>query len=85
MKTKVKNKQTTILELAEMVLSLTKSENSIDFKPHFIEDHNHRLPLVDRVEALGWKQRVSLEEGLRRMISLYNIKSKSQKKEKIKI
>jgi nucleoside-diphosphate-sugar epimerase len=79
------NKQTTILELAELVIRLTKSDNGVEFRPHFIEDHNHRLPSVEKAESLGWSQEVSLEEGLRRMISLYKIKPKTKKTGGIKV
>lgn len=60
-----------IKELAELLIRLTAHEHGIEYKEHFIEDHRGRLPGVGKIEALGWKQIISLEEGLQKMIAHY--------------
>jgi len=62
-------KQTTVTELAELLLKISKRQNGIKYEPHFIEDHNHRLPSVEKIESLGWQQKISLEEGLKKTIT----------------
>lgn len=61
--------QMTVRELAELVISLTDHAAGIVYEPHFIEDHTHRRPSVEKAKALGWSQQVSVEEGLQRMIA----------------
>lgn len=61
----------TVRELAEMIIALTDHEAGIVYEPHFIEDHTHRKPSVEKAKALGWKQEIPVEEGLRRMIGFY--------------
>jgi nucleoside-diphosphate-sugar epimerase len=61
----------TVRELADLVISLTEHEAGIVFEPHFIEDHTHRRPSVEKAKSLGWMQEVSVEEGLRRMIAFH--------------
>ncbi|OGF27524.1 hypothetical protein A2303_01520 [Candidatus Falkowbacteria bacterium RIFOXYB2_FULL_47_14] len=66
--------QITIKELAELMKKLTGYRLEVEFVPHFIEDHNHRQPAVSKAELLGWRQTVSLEEGLKRMIIANGVK-----------
>ncbi len=63
------SRQMTIKELAETLLQVAGSDNEIVYVPHFIEDHDRREPSVKKITGLGWKPVVSLEEGLRRMLS----------------
>ncbi len=65
------DKETSIKELAELILKITGSQVGVDYQPHFIEDHMSRLPSTEKVRALGWTKTVSLEEGLGRMIPHY--------------
>jgi len=64
------SKQISIKELAKLILKLTNRKNGIVFTPHFIEDHNARQPALEKIHALGWRQQVSLENGLRLMLSV---------------
>lgn len=61
--------QMTIRELAELIITLTNHDAGIIYEPHFIEDHTHRRPSVEKAKSLGWSQQIPLEEGLRRMIA----------------
>jgi nucleoside-diphosphate-sugar epimerase len=67
------SRQITIKQLAEIVDSLTSMNVEIDFRPHFIEDHNGRLPDTKKIESLGWNQRISLSEGLLEMMPNYGV------------
>jgi nucleoside-diphosphate-sugar epimerase len=60
-----------IRELAELLMRLSGYGKGIEYREHFIEDHRGRLPGVAKIEALGWKQTISLEEGLRKMLAHY--------------
>ena len=62
----------TMLELAEMVLRLTKSSSTIVHKPLPTDDPLQRRPNIDKAKALlGWEPRVPLEEGLTRTIAYF--------------
>jgi UDP-glucuronate decarboxylase len=63
------NRETSVLELAELVQSLCGKDLKIQRKPHFIEDHERRLPDIARAGKLGWKPRTSLSKGLRASIA----------------
>jgi UDP-glucuronate decarboxylase len=54
-----------ILDLARLILKLTRSKSGIVHEPLPVDDPVHRRPDVARACAeLGWNPRVSLEEGL---------------------
>lgn len=64
----------TILELAELVLTLTNSKSQICFKPLPSDDPVQRCPdiaLAKRV--LDWEPRISLEEGLQKTITHFKV------------
>jgi len=55
----------TILELAELVIKMTKSKSRLDFKPLPSDDHTQRKPDITLAcRALNWQPKMSLEEGL---------------------
>ena len=61
-----------ILELAEKILELTKSESKILFKPLPEDDPIQRKPDISFAHAeLGWQPVVELTEGLERTISYF--------------
>jgi UDP-glucuronate decarboxylase len=54
-----------MLELAETVLRLTRSSSKIVFRPLPSDDPKQRRPDIGLAEKhLGWRPRVSLEDGL---------------------
>lgn len=62
----------TVLELAEMILRLTRSRSKIEFQESVPDDPKRRRPDLNRArEVLGWAPRVSLEDGLTRTIDYF--------------
>jgi UDP-glucuronate decarboxylase len=62
----------TILQLAEMVIRMTKSRSKIINNPLPEDDPLQRKPIIDIArEKLGWEPNVSLEEGLERTIDYF--------------
>jgi len=62
----------TMLELAELVLKLTKSKSRIVNQPLPQDDPKQRKPDIRLAkEALGWEPKVNLEGGLRETISYF--------------
>ena len=62
----------TMLELAELVLKLTKSKSRIVNQPLPQDDPKQRKPDIQLAkEALGWEPTVRLEEGLARTIDFF--------------
>lgn len=63
----------TMLELAEMILRLTRSKSKIVYKPLPSDDPRQRKPDISLAsERLGgWKPTIPLEEGLKRTIAYF--------------
>jgi UDP-glucuronate decarboxylase len=62
----------TMLELAELVLKLTKSKSKIVNQPLPQDDPKQRKPDIQLAkEVLGWEPTVRLEEGLSRTIDFF--------------
>jgi len=62
------NEMITIKDLAHLILEISGKNNVIDYHPHFIEDHTNRLPFLEKISALGWKQKIPLRKGLYNMM-----------------
>ncbi|RBP14137.1 UDP-glucuronate decarboxylase [Roseiarcus fermentans] len=61
--------ETTIRELAEVVIELTNSKSKIVYRPARPDDPKRRRPDVRRAaEILGWRPTTPLREGLKRTI-----------------
>lgn len=65
--------QLSIVELIEMLRGLTPMPFKVKFRPHFIEDHSGRLPMTNKLRELGWRPRVDIATGLRRMLVSFGI------------
>lgn len=65
----------TVLELAEKVISLTRSGSKIKFLPLPQDDPRQRRPDITRAKGLlSWEPKISLEEGLRKTIDYFRTK-----------
>ncbi|GGK81304.1 dTDP-glucose 4,6-dehydratase [Mangrovihabitans endophyticus] len=59
----------TVAELAELVLQITGSESIVEYHPLPTDDPVRRRPDIRRAtQALDWRPRIDLAEGLRRTI-----------------
>ena len=58
----------TVAELVAEILRVTGSRSEVVCKPHFIDDHDRRLPDTRRIRALGWAPKISLATGLKQSI-----------------
>jgi nucleoside-diphosphate-sugar epimerase len=65
--------QLSIIELIEMIRGLTPMPFKVRYRPHFIEDHSGRLPMTNKVRELGWRPRVDIPTGLRRMLVSFGV------------
>jgi UDP-glucuronate decarboxylase len=66
------NKEYTILELANMIIDLTKSKSKIIFKDPLSDDPVKRQPDLTLINGFGWKPEVKLEVGLRKTIEYFS-------------
>ena len=66
----------TMLELAERILDLTKSNSKIVFMPLPQDDPSQRQPDISLAfkELNGWKPKTNLDEGLQKTIDFFNRK-----------
>jgi len=62
------NHEITILQLAEIIKKITKSESEITFLPPASDDPKRRLPDTSRLEETGCTPTISLEEGIEKTI-----------------
>ena len=66
----------TVLELAEEIRKLTKSQSQITFHPEREGDPGHRRPAIDKARtALGFDPRMPLQRGLRKTIESFSARS----------
>src|SRR6267142_2558997 len=62
----------TVIELANMVIRLTRSSSAIEHRPLPVDDPRVRQPDIGRAtRLLGWEPKVSLEEGLKNTIAFF--------------
>ena len=62
----------TMLQLAEMVLTLSNSKSKIIYQPLPSDDPKQRQPNIDLVkDKLGWQPKVELKDGLRETIAYF--------------
>ena len=62
----------TMLELAQMILKLTKSKSKIIHMPLPSDDPQRRRPNISQAKTvLGWEPKVDLEDGLGKTISYF--------------
>lgn len=62
----------TMMELAELVIEMTQSSSSMEFRPLPQDDPRQRRPNISLAETrLGWKPEVPLRDGLERTVSYF--------------
>lgn len=62
----------TILEIAEIVISLSGKEGVIEFKHLPTDDPTNRCPNLEKIgRTFGWKPIISLEEGLKKTFDYF--------------
>ena len=58
-------KQYKIIDVANLILQIVgETKSKIVFQSRPKHDHEQRLPSVEKIEKLGWKEKISLEEGI---------------------
>ena len=70
-------KDLTIMELAELIQDITGYDGSIRRDLSKPDGTPRKLMDVSKLEAMGWKARVSLEEGIRKVYAVYGKESAS--------
>jgi UDP-glucuronate decarboxylase len=66
--------ETTVLDLAEMIIAMTQSRSGIVSRVLPIDDPKRRRPDISRAEALlGWSPKVPLRHGLARTIAYFEV------------
>jgi len=64
--------ETSILELANMIIELTGSASSLEYKPLPADDPRKRCPDISLAkERLGWQPNVTLKDGLTKTIEYF--------------
>ncbi|HVY35715.1 MAG TPA: NAD-dependent epimerase/dehydratase family protein [Candidatus Paceibacterota bacterium] len=64
----------TIRELAEFVIAAVGSESEIVSVPRPEHDHSSRMPVLEKIRSLGWRQKVDLKLGLQKMIENFKLR-----------
>ena len=63
----------TILELANLIISLTNSKSKLEFRELPKDDPKVRQPDISLAESkFDWSPKVNLEEGLKKTISYFD-------------
>lgn len=63
----------TVLELARLIIAITRSRGRIVFKPLPQDDPRKRRPDISKAKRiLGWSPKVNLETGLKKTIEWFN-------------
>jgi nucleoside-diphosphate-sugar epimerase len=66
----------TVLEFAAMIIRLCNSSSGVIFEPDRIDDPERRRPDITKAQqVLGWRLKVSTEEGLRHTIKWFSNRS----------
>ncbi len=65
-------KEVTMLELARIIIRLSRSTSHVEYRPLPIDDPRQRQPDISRArKLLGWKPEVGLEDGLARTLEYF--------------
>ena len=61
----------TIIELAQQIIDIVKSESKIVFKGMPADDPQRRRPDISQAEKLGWSPTIELRDGLGRAVEYF--------------
>ncbi|MDQ7056805.1 MAG: SDR family oxidoreductase [Persephonella sp.] len=68
-------KEHTIIEIARKIVHMTGSNSGITFLPPLEDDPKKRCPDISKAKnVLGWKPKISLDEGLENTIQYFKLK-----------
>lgn len=62
------DKEITIKELANMIIAMTGTKSTVKKLPRPAHDHAGRKPDLRKIQSLGWEQKITLTDGIRRVI-----------------
>lgn len=65
------DEEISILDLAGMIIKITKSNSKIEFVDRPKHDHKSRRPDLEKIKMLGWSQEIGLLEGIRKTAGDY--------------
>lgn len=64
--------EVSILQVAEIIKEITRSASTLEFLPLPVDDPKRRCPDISKArQFLNWSPRVSLREGLNKMVNYY--------------
>ncbi len=58
------DQEITMLKLAQTLIAAANSKSELIFVPRATHDHESRMPVLTKVQSLGWKQKIPLDMGL---------------------
>lgn len=65
-------KEIKIIDVAKLIIMLTESRSKIKFITRPKHDHDRRLPDLSKIKKLGWKQTISLQDGIKRTLGEFS-------------
>lgn len=65
------DEEITMIDLAKLMIEMTGSASKILFVARPDHDHDSRRPALDKIHALGWRDGVSLKDGISQTLSYY--------------
>ncbi|GAA0237542.1 UDP-glucuronic acid decarboxylase family protein [Cryptosporangium japonicum] len=67
----------TVRQLADQILSLTRSTSTVEYRSLPVDDPTRRRPdITAAADVLGWRPQVSIEDGLRRTVDWFASRAK---------
>lgn len=63
--------ETKIIDLANLIMEITKSNSKIAFHPLPEDDPRRRCPDISKISKLGWKPEIDLRHGLTKVINSF--------------
>jgi UDP-glucuronate decarboxylase len=61
-------------EFAELIIDLTGSTSTIEHIERPAHDHTSRMPVLDKIRALGWNNNTDLQTGIERTVEDFKMR-----------